>query len=50
MKIPQICHGKLTVQTVNNVLKQNTRRSSQDNIIHVKKNIIHVITMPIDKQ
>jgi ribosomal protein L34E len=49
MKIPQIHPSELTVQSINNVLEQSTKRSSQDNIIHVKKNIGNVVTIPIDE-
>jgi hypothetical protein len=46
-KVMKTC--ELTVQSINNVLEQSTRRNHQDYIIHVEKNIGNVITIPIDE-
>jgi len=50
LKLTQILHGKLLLQSRDRAAKELSRRSSEDNIIHVEEKIDSVGAATKDKQ
>jgi hypothetical protein len=36
MQLTHVCHGKLTLESLNNVLEKSGRRGGEDNVIHIE--------------
>ena len=50
MKGPEILYGEFLLQSCNGAAQKTSRRSCQDNIIHIQQQIDNIIAMVIDEQ